>query len=354
MSSDRPFDIGGLRVEPGEQRDVDLRISQTSAGSSICIPVRVVRAREPGPVVFVTGAVHGDELNGMAAVQGVVRDGLTTRLQRGALILVPVVNIQGFERRSRYLPDRRDLNRSFPGNANGSGASRLARHVFDEIVEHADYGIDIHTGSNHRTNFPNVRGDQSHEGVQRISVAFGTEVILDAAGPRGSLRRAATEAGKPTIVFEGGEVGKAEPGVAAVAVRGVENVLVELGMVESDLQVPRYQAVARESSWVRSDYGGILNFHVSPGEIVEEDQPLATCTGLLADPAGTVCAPQDGIVIGMTTQPAVTPGDPICHIAVPVGGVGRLQAVEAKDTEQRLLDEVREQLATNLVVSDAD
>lgn len=319
------------------------------------IPVRIIRGPEPGPTVFVTGAVHGDELNGTATVLSLIKGGLDEgQLQRGSVLLVPVVNIQGFERKSRYLPDRRDLNRSFPGGATGSGARRLAHTLFTEIVARSDFGVDIHTGSGHRMNFPNIRGDLQDEGVRRIATAFGTEVIIDGSGPKGSLRGAATKAGCPTVVFEGGEIGKAEPGVIAVAERGVLNVLMELGMVDGDIVRPRHQVEARESTWMRSDFGGLLEFHVAPGDIVDEQQPIATCTDLLGVTVGTIRSRVSGVVIGMTTSPTVTPGDPVYHVAVAGRGTDRLRRAIETDEHPRLLDEVRDHLASNVVVSDVE
>ena len=345
--------IAGRRIGLGKSRDVELEISQSTTGVPVVVPVRVVRGEAPGPAVFLTGAVHGDELNGMAAIHQLLKNELSDgELKAGSLVMVPVVNLQGFERGSRYLPDRRDLNRSFPGSAGGSGAKRLAHALFRQIVEQCDYGIDMHTGSGNRTNYPNVRGDLRNLGVRRIARAFGTEVILNGAGPTGSLRAAACAAGCPTIVYEGGEVGKAEPGVVAVAVRGVRNVLSELGMLSAKATRPRFQIETSESTWVRSDYGGLLDFHVTAGEIVEAGQPVATCVTLLGKPVGTVVSKASGVVIGMTMLPTVTPGDPVCHVAIASDGVDQLREDARPNDDPRLLDEVREQLATNLVVSD--
>lgn len=344
------FEFEGVGVPLGASRDFAVPISQSSAGGTVTLPVRVLRGEREGPCVFVTGAVHGDELNGVGVVRGLLRaDELA--LERGSLILVPVVNVLGFERRSRYLPDRRDLNRSFPGLRSGSGASRLANRIFTTIVDRSDFGIDLHTGAAHRTNFPNVRGDLRNPGVRRLALAFGTEVIVNSRGPTGSLRQAATKAGCPTIVLEGGEVGKAEPGVVAVGIRGIHNVLVELGMTTGEIERPAFQVRVNETRWMRSDYGGLLEYHIAPGEAIEKGQQVATCTDLLGREVGQVLSKDSGIVIGLTTSPVVTPGDPVCHIAIPAGGIEDIAAT-IEDDNTTLLDEVREQLASSVTIAE--
>src|SRR5690606_21004332 len=150
----------------------------------------------------------------------------------GTIMLVPVVNILGFDRKARYLPDRRDLNRSFPGSTTGSLAARFAHAVHEEILSRCDFGIDLHTGPVQRTNYPNVRGALAIPGVERIARAFGATIIVNGRGPVGSLRRAACDMGCPTIILEAGEVWKVEPTVVEIGVRGVRNVLIELGMLD--------------------------------------------------------------------------------------------------------------------------
>ena len=214
----------GESIAPGETRDVMLAVSESYSGMTVEIPLRIQRAEKPGPVLFVTAALHGDEINGTGAVRVLAQDE-TFRLTSGAVILVPVLNLLAFERHSRYLPDRRDLNRCFPGSKTGSLAARMARTLFDEIVARSDYGIDLHTAAVRRTNYPNVRADMKDPDVRRIAEAFGSEAILDGKGPKGAFRREACRAGCPTIILEGGEVWKVEPGVVDTTVKGIKNVL---------------------------------------------------------------------------------------------------------------------------------
>ena len=342
-------DWNGQRILPGESKDISLAVSESYSGMTVNIPIHVRRAKEAGPVVFVSGALHGDEINGTGAIRQLVQNE-DLELLRGTLVLIPVLNILAFDRHSRYLPDRRDLNRAFPGSLAGSLASRMARTIFDEVVKRCDYGIDLHTAAVRRTNYPNIRGDLGSAEVKRIAEAFGCEVIMESKGPKQSLRREACEAGCHTIVMEAGEVFKVEPGIVESAVRGVLNVLFELDMIEHAPVSPDYQVVVKKSKWIRAEKGGFLEFHVSPGDIVEEGQPISTNTNLLGRDRHTVHAPFNAVVIGMTTLPAISPGDPICNLGmlpkkVKPSDLRRLR-IEEHGLEERVVDE----LASSLLV----
>lgn len=346
----QPIDVwSGEPIPKGESRDVMLSIGESYSGMNVQIPLQICRAQEEGPVVFVTAALHGDELNGTGAVRQLILDE-DFELTRGAIILVPVLNLLGFDRHSRYLPDRRDLNRSFPGSAEGSLAGRMARTIFDEIVMRSDYGIDLHTASVRRTNYPNVRGDLRDPSVERIAKAFGCEVLINAKGPKGSLRREACQAGCPTIVMEGGEVWKVEPRIAESATRGVKNVLRELEMLEGEIESPPYQVKIEKSDWIRANHGGFLQFHVVPGEIVEKDQPLASNTTLLGRERSVLYAPYNGVVIGMTTLPAVSPGEPICHLGKLAGETHPAKLRRQRTKEDGLEERLTEELASSVTV----
>lgn len=341
----------GERIDPGEARDIHLTVSESYSGMTIRIPLHVRRGREPGPAVFVTAALHGNEINGTGAIRSIIRD-KAFHIGSGTLILVPVLNILGFDRHSRYLPDGRDLNRCFPGSAGGSQASRLAHMIFNQIVSRCDYGIDLHTAAMRRTNFPNVRGDLSLPEVKRLAEAFGSEFIVAGAGPAGSLRRAACGAGCPTIILEGGEVWKVEPVIVETAVRGVANVLVEFGMLEGRAIRPPQQTIIEKTKWIRADRGGFLQFHVRPGEIVTVGQPLATNASLLGEEQSVLTAPFHGVILGMTTLPAVSPGEPVCHLGrlpEPDGTSPKARA-GADDLRSRTIDD----LATNVLVVDRE
>lgn len=314
MKAQSKIVIGGVTVKRGSAQDIRLDISETYTGDKIRIPLRVIRAKKPGPAVFITAAIHGDEINGT----GIIHDflfGDLIDLEAGMLILAPVVNVFGFEAHERYLPDRRDLNRSFPGNAKGSLASRIANTLMEEIVDKCDYGIDLHTAAFQRTNYPNVRADLSHPGAKRLASAFGCPLVVDGKGPLGSFRREATKRGCPTMILEAGEPWKIEPSVLQIGVQGIRNVLNALEMCKAKPVLPPYQAHIRKTYWLRATVGGILKFHVSPGDFVEANQPIVTNYSILGVEQNSITCPSAGIVLGMTTMPAVKPGEPICHVA---------------------------------------
>jgi len=348
--------IGDVRVALGERRDADLVVSESYSGLPVLVPVTVWRAQEPGPTVFVTAAVHGDEINGT----GIVREILLSPpfdLRRGSLILVPVVNMLGLERHQRYLPDRRDLNRSFPGDTVGSLARRFARAIFAAIVSQCDFGIDIHTAAVRRTNFPNVRADFSIPAAKRLAFALGSEFVIKGKGPNGSLRRAACAAGCPTVLLEAGEVWKIEPGVVEFGVRAIRNGLIDIGMIDGSRTQPVHQVRIEKTKWIRASFGGILQFHVAPGDVVNAGQALATNSDLHGKEKRVICSPVSGVVIGMTTLPVVTPGDPVCHVAIMKKGIESVRRAFEHAPQTGLHERLRDDLSTSIAVSrppDAD
>ncbi|MBK1882168.1 succinylglutamate desuccinylase/aspartoacylase family protein [Luteolibacter pohnpeiensis] len=343
---------GASEIAPGERKRLRLEIGKNFSGSSVTLPLMVWRAPEDGPVVGITAAVHGDEINGTGAIRRLIQEPPFT-LTHGTLILVPVVNIMGFERHSRYMPDRRDLNRCFPGSLHGSLSSRLARAVFDQVVGRCDYLIDLHTAAVRRTNFPNVRTDFDEPECARLARAFGCEVIVNSAGPDGSLRKAAVKSGCPTIVLEAGEVWKVEPSVQELTLRGISNVLAELQMTGGVCEPPPHQVIVRETRWIRSESGGFLHFHVAPGDAVAEGQAVASSTNLLGSEMEIIRSPLAGVVMGMTTMPAVGPGDPVVHIALPSDAKQQLKLEKSIDNldSDTIEIQLREHLATNIVVN---
>lgn len=338
----------GHEVEAGQSVNTELTVTESYSSRDVSIPIRICRATSPGPTVFVTAALHGDELNGTGAIRAMLSDSNWT-LKSGTLLMVPVLNMLGFERHSRYLPDRRDLNRCFPGNASGSLASRLAKVIFTELVSRCDFGVDLHTAAVRRTNFPNVRADLDNPDCASLAEAFGAGIILHGKGPQGSLRREATKIGCPTIVVEGGEVWKVESSVADCMVRGVKNVLMQLKMLEGTPDIPENQVIIRQTKWIRAERGGFMSMHVAPGDSVTKGQAIASNSNLLTEEHSRLEAPFPGVVIGMTTLPAVQPGEPVVHI-------GRLASlkVATRHTNDVAIDHVQrtalEHLATNIRV----
>lgn len=344
---------GNRRVAPGEAADVELEIAHSYSGQTVAIPIHVRRGMKDGPTVFVTAAVHGDEINGAGAIRELILDPTLTLL-KGNLILVPVVNVLGFERHSRYLPDRRDLNRSFPGSLKGSLASRMARIILDEIVERSDYGIDLHTAAVRRTNFPNVRGDLSDAGVKRLAEVFGCEITVNEKGPSGCLRRAACEMGVPTFILEAGEVWKVESLVIEYALRGIRNVLVHLGMLPGRIVEPSYRTIIQETIWVRADNSGFLQFHVAPGDLVTKGTRIATLTSLLGQPLESIVSPENGIVLGITTLPFTAPGEPVVHIGLLSRGKKRLERIVGGLSNDSLHERIRGDLSSSIHIVEPD
>ncbi|MEZ4268539.1 MAG: M14 family metallopeptidase [Myxococcota bacterium] len=340
---------GSEVIALGESRDISLPVSESSSSIMVHVPVHVRRGPVDGPVVFVTAALHGDEINGTGAIRQLIGDE-EFKLLKGSVILIPVLNLLAFERHSRYMPDRRDLNRAFPGSTGGSLASRMARTIFDEIISRADYGIDIHTAALRRTNYPNVRADMSDPRVRKLAKSFGCEIVLNGEGPQGAFRSEACQAGCPTIVMEGGEVWKVEPGIVESATRGVKNVLRGLEMLAGEADLPDYQVIINKSKWVRADFGGFLQFHVQPGDIVEEGQPLATNTTLLGRELSMLRAPFDGVVIGMATLPSVTPGEPVCNLGKLPTGTKAAELRRLRGRKHTLEDQIADELSTNVMV----
>lgn len=353
MSKRVTWKIAGQSIARGQTADVKLKVSERYTGDAIHLPIRVIRAKKPGPSLFVTAAIHGEELNGV----GIIHDlmfGEDIELAAGTLVLVPIVNILGFENQSRYMPDRRDLNRSFPGTAAGSLTSRVAHIVFNQIVRRCDYGIDLHTAASGRTNFPNVRGDLSKPEVRRLAKAFGCELMVHGQGPDGSFRREAVKAGCNVVILEAGEPLKIEPTVLEVGLRGVRNAMIELGLIHGEVQRPAYQTRIDKSTWVRASVGGILRFHVAPGQIVQAGQPIATNSSIVGRERNVLTAPSDGIVLGMTTLPMVKPGEPVCHLALPTRPIASIAKKLDAKPRRSLTQRVRRDLATNISVSERE
>jgi predicted deacylase len=309
--------IGNEEVLPGQRRVVDLQVADLYTHTPMMMPVHVINGREPGPTVFITAALHGDELNGIEIIKRLLRQSSLKRL-RGCLLVIPIVNVFGFINRSRYLPDRRDLNRSFPGREEGSIAARLARIVSSEIVETADFGIDLHTGAVGRSNLPQIRADLRNPKVLDMAEAFGSPVIIDSSLREGSLRRHASENGVPVIVYEAGEALRFDELSIRAGVRGVQRVLRMLGMLpeRKESSAKSAQSVrANATSWVRAPSSGMFSSSCRLGAWVKQDQRL----GRVSDPFGEfeieVKSPGAGLVIGRSTSPLTHEGDALFHIA---------------------------------------
>ena len=311
-----PFEIGGKSIKPGEHSAVDLPIPNLYTHSSMTWPVYVIHGKKPGPVMFLSGAVHGDEINGVEIIRRVLKSRSVKRL-RGTLIALPVVNIFGFINQTRYLPDRRDLNRAFPGSERGSLAARMANLFLQEIVSRCTHGIDLHTAAIHRDNLPQVRAVLSDPETEKMARAFISPVIVDTPIVEGTLRSAAQKLGVPVIVYEAGEALRFDEVAIRAGVKGVISTMRDLGMLPRSRRIRKQvePIVARSTTWIRASKSGIIRTVKPLGALVEKDEIM----GIISDPFGeeeqSVRAPSEGIIIGRTNIPLVNEGEALFHLA---------------------------------------
>jgi predicted deacylase len=311
-----PIRIGGVEVPAGQRQTLDLSVARLQTHTEMTMPVQVVHGARPGPHLFITAAVHGDEINGVEIIHRLLQR-LSPRRLRGAILAVPVVNVYGFINHSRYLPDRRDLNRVFPGSEKGSLASRVAELLIQEVVSHCTHGIDLHTGSNHRSNLPQIRACLDHPETMQLARAFGAPVILNTNLRDGSLRQAALEQDIPMLLYEAGEALRFDEVAIRAGVKGILAVMRTIGMLPAR-RSPKTQVeplIARSSSWVRAPVSGILRIRGSLGNKVEKETVLGTIGDPFGEHESQVCAPSSGIIIGRLNLPLVYAGDALFHIA---------------------------------------
>ena len=308
--------IAGVEVSPGQSRRLEIPVARLPTGTNLSLPVEVVCGAHEGPRMWLSAAVHGDELNGVEIIRRVMEKIEPAKL-RGTLIAAPIVNVYGFIDQSRYLPDRRDLNRCFPGSATGSLASRLAYLFMTEIVARCQYGIDLHTGANHRTNLPQVRADLSDEETRKCAEAFAAPVTIDARTRDGSLRWAATKKKRSKVLlYEAGEPLRFNEDAIATGVKGVLRVLLQLKMrtrgPKRTTETIRFDA----TTWVRAKRSGILRLEVKLGQRVAKGDRLGRIADAFGGESVRVVAPGSGLVLGHTSNPLVHQGDAVLHIGM--------------------------------------
>ena len=317
QASDGLLVVGGTHVGRGERVRLELPVARLATGNWLSLPVVVVNGQFDGPRLCLSAAVHGDELNGVEIIRQVL-GGLEPDELHGAVLAVPVVNVFGFIEGTRYLPDRRDLNRSFPGSVKGSLTAQLANLFMTEIVSRCQYGVDLHTGSNHRTNLPQIRADLSDEETLRLARAFGAPIALNAKLRDGSLRAAASKRGVHMLLYEAGETHRFNKHAVTSGVRGVRRVLAALEMTEEaektgeeKLEVLR----ADKSRWLRATRSGIFRAQVGLGDRVTNKQVVGTVSDTFGENERRVRSTLSGIVIGQATNPLVNRGDALLHVA---------------------------------------
>lgn len=310
-----PLSLLDEEIAPGEFKRLAWYDRQSFPGLEVPAPVLVAHGEGPGPVLCLTAAIHGDELNGIEIVRNLMF-GLDPARLNGTVVGVPIVNLHGFRRQSRYLPDRRDLNRFFPGNDFGSSASRIAHSFFQSVVMHCDALVDLHTGSLRRTNLPQVRADLNNDDIEHLTRGLGATVVLHSAGTVGTLRRAASDVGIPAVTLEAGEPMRFQPDEVSHGVKALRSLLNHLNMDSSAGLWPEPQSVYYRSSWVRADAGGILTNRVGLGEMVERGELLGTLTDPITNDRAEILSPYQGRILGMALNQAMMPGFAAYHIGI--------------------------------------
>lgn len=348
----KSFITGGVTVRPGERRTIALPTIDLLTHTPMAMPVHVVCGRRPGPTLFVCAALHGDEIAGVEIIRRLLKLSALRRLH-GTLVAVPIVNVFGFVALSRYLPDRRDLNRSFPGSPRGSLAARLAHLFLNQIVAKCTHGIDLHTGAVHRSNYPQIRANLNDPEASRMATSFGTPVVINATLRDGSLRQAAVEQGVPVIVYEAGEALRFDELSIRAGVKGVTRVMRVLGMLPAAKRGPRPMEpiVTGSSTWVRAPASGILRASITLGAQVRQETSLGHISDPFGDKEVEVNSPSDGIVIGRTNLPLVHEGDALFHIARVAGTQVVAETLDAFTPEEEYADGMTAELAGEPVLS---
>ncbi|MGG7644335.1 succinylglutamate desuccinylase/aspartoacylase family protein [Rhodovulum sp. YNF3179] len=310
------FEINGTTVAPGTRRTVDLPVSVMSDHTPVTMSVHVVHGKRPGPTLFVSAAIHGDEVIGVEIVRRLLRSKTLAGL-RGTLLAVPIVNTLGFIHQSRYLPDRRDLNRSFPGTVRGSLAARLADLFVTQVVARSDVGIDLHSAAIHRTNLPQIRVSPGRPRALALAEAFGAPVILTSSLREGSLRAVAAEHDVEMLLFEAGEALRFDEYAARAGAAGIQRVMRELGMLPAKgIARARAQPLHSVSSyWVRSPAGGLFRPFRSIGEEVDHGGLLGAVSGPFGEVEEEIRADTAGLIVGRANLPVVNEGDALFHVA---------------------------------------
>jgi uncharacterized protein len=328
-----PIAIGGITVQPGTRAEFRLQTSEDFTAGNVEAWGLVVHGTRPGPVLCLIGGIHGDELNGVEIVRRVVETESPAGLS-GTLVGVPIVNVSGFTNQNRYLPDRRDLNRYFPGRANGSIASRIAWELWSRVIVHCTHLIDLHTGSHNRTNLPQIRGDLNNPIVLDMARAFDSRVAIHNPGLDGTLRSAASRAGIAAVLYEAGETLRFQEHEIQMGVSGVRNVMRALGMKRGRQGSRGPQYLFRETRWLRADRGGILELHVKPGDMVAAGEVVGVISDPLRRTSNDLVSKRKGRVIGIALLPMVSPGTAVVHMGIPGSSVASAELDDELDRER--------------------
>lgn len=308
----RSITINGDSVAPGQNKLLRIEIARLPTGTLIDIPVHVFNAKKKGPTVLLQAGLHGDEINGVETLRRMLENG-DLNISKGAVIVVPILNVFGFIHFSRDVPDGKDVNRSFPGTKTGSLASRIAYHYTQEILPQIDFGLDLHTGGGQRHNFPQMRYTEGDEMSLKLAMLFNAPFAFASNLISGSFRKAAHKLGKPIAVYEAGESMRFDESAIEIGIKGIKNVLFGLGMLlDKPEQIPSISLEYRK--WLRAPRAGMFIPEIKNGKRMKKGQLLGMVTDTYAKKHKKIKAPFDGHVICINHQAVVNQGDALFHV----------------------------------------
>lgn len=307
--------INDQLIKAGERKVINLQIARLIAGTEIDLPIHVFRSKKPGPVILLSGGLHGDEINGIEIIRRMIDSKLFNKLKCGSVIAIPVMNIYGFLNFSREVPDGKDINRSFPGNKKGSLAARVAYNLTRTVLQEIDYGVDFHTGGANRTNFPQIRYAPDDPKAKELATIFNAPISLASGMIDKSIRKQAYQMKKSIIVYEGGESMRFDERAIEEGIKGAKKILKHFGMIHEDLSVqPSYDFT--ESMWVRARNSGMVRLEKESGQFIEEGEVLAVITDPFGNFRTKMKAKTAGFIIGHNNSPLVNQGDALFHVAM--------------------------------------
>ncbi|MEQ9262703.1 MAG: succinylglutamate desuccinylase/aspartoacylase family protein [Owenweeksia sp.] len=306
--------IDNRPIHQGESCYLELNVARLPSGTQITMPVHVYRSEEPGPVILLSGGMHGDEVNGIEIVRRFLQKGITEKLLKGSIVAMPIINVYGFINFSRDVPDGKDVNRSFPGHEDGSLASMVAHTMTTKILPEVDFGIDFHTGGASRTNFPQIRYEEGDDLAKEIADAFDAPFTLNSSVIKGSFRETAKNMQKTVVVFEGGETLRIDPKTVDEGIKGIKRVLHHFGMLEKSPKQLHTTRFFEESHWVRAEVSGLFRHRKESGKKVKEGQTIGYISSPTNDYSVKVKSPYSGYIIGHNNFPLIHKGDALFHI----------------------------------------
>lgn len=309
--------INNTEIAPGKQKKVKLRVGYLPSGTEINIFAHVYRGIEEGPVMLLLAGVHGDEINGVESIRRLIELGYFEQIKKGSVIVVPLLNVFGFINFSRDVPDGKDVNRSFPGNNTGSLASRVARKLTKSILPLVDFGIDLHTGGDSRHNHPQIRFTRTDEKARELAEVFNAPFTIAKARIPKTLRKVASEMGKPVIVYEGGESKRLDGLAIDTAIRGIQRLMDHFDMFDKKSSTPGQESVTIDKTrWIRAAEAGLFIWSKRAGMMIKKGETLGVIKDVQGERTSKVLAKMDGYIIGHNNAPVVNSGDALFNIGL--------------------------------------